>query len=210
MRLYETEIQDFIAASHKVAAYGLVRCSSGNLSSRIEPDAALLSTSQSWLAELTAEQVAVCDIPTGRCLNEKKPTCESVFHVGILQNRPDINVVLHFQSPYATAIACGQPEAYNYNVVIEVPVYIGTPVVVPYWPPGSSSLAQAVIDGFRDAQTSMAILKNHGLVTVGKDFNDAIQRAVFFEMACKILLTNPAAEALDLDAVQTLRDIAQA
>ena len=210
MSLYDIEIQKFVESSHKVAAYGLVRCSSGNLSFRIERDVALLSASQSWLAELTADQVAICDIPTGRCLNDKTPTCESSFHLGILKKRPEMNTVLHFQSPYATAIACGKPETYDYNMVIEVPVYIGTPVVVPYLPPGSGQLAQAVIDGFRDTQTTMAILKKHGLVTVGKDYNEAIQRAVFFEMACQILLTNPTAEPLSPDDVNYLRDIGQA
>jgi ribulose-5-phosphate 4-epimerase/fuculose-1-phosphate aldolase len=200
----------FVTACHKVAELGLLQCSSGNLSWRIEPNTALLSVSRSWLGELTAEQVAVCDIQTGRCLNEKTPTCESVFHLGILKNRPEINVVLHFQSPCATAVACGTPEKYDYNVIIEIPFYIGTPAAVDYLPPGSQELARAVIEAFGDPQTHMAFLKNHGLVTVGKDFNDAIQKAVFFELACKILLTNPAARPLSTEAVKSLRQSAQA
>ena len=36
--------------------------------------------------------------------------------------------------------------------------------------------------------SNIVILANHGLVTVGVDFNDAIQRAVFFELACQILI----------------------
>ena len=34
---------------------------------------------------------------------------------------------------------------------------------------------------------NVAILGNHGEVTVGKDFREAIQRALFFELACTIL-----------------------
>jgi ribulose-5-phosphate 4-epimerase/fuculose-1-phosphate aldolase len=193
----ETALKTFVAACHKAAEYGLVSCSSGNLSWRVEPDTALLSATGSWLGELTAEQVAVCQISAGQCMNGKIPTCESVFHLGILKNRSDVNVVLHFQSPYATALACGQTETVNFNVIIEVPIYIGTPAIVPYRPPGSGQLAQAVIEAFRKPQTHLAILKNHGLVSTGKDFNDAIQKAVFFELACKILLTNPNAKPLD-------------
>lgn len=210
MQQYAADIMEFVAAGRKAAAFGLVQCSSGNLSRRIAPDTALLSASGSWLGELTADEVAVCQIDSGRCLNSKKPTCECVFHLGILKNRPEVNVVLHFQSPYATAIACGQPQDHNYNMTIEMPVYIGTPAVVPYLPPGSAQLAQAVTDAFRDPQTTLVILKNHGLVTIGKTFNDAIQKAVFFEMTCKILLTNPAARALPPEAVKTLRQLAQA
>ena len=210
MSLYDSKIQDFVEISHKVAAYNLVQCSSGNLSWRIEEDIAMLSASGAWLKELTAEQVAVCEISTGNCINDKTPTCESVFHLGILQNRPEMNVVLHFQSPYATAIACGQPEMVDYNMTIEVPAHIGTPAMVDYFPPGSTELAQAVIDAFKNTETRLAILKNHGLVTVGQDFNEAIQRAVFFEMTCQTLLTNPSAKPLSPEAVKYLSELGQA
>lgn len=210
MQKYESDITEFVAACHKTARYGLVRCSSGNLSQRIGPDTALLSVSGSWLGELTAEQVAICEINSQTCINDKTPTCESVFHLGILQRRPEVNAVLHFQSPYATAIACGKPEAYDYNMTIETPVYIGQPAIVDYLPPGSKQLAQATINAFANRKTRMAILKNHGLVTVGKDINDAIQKGVFFEMTCQILLTNPDANALALEEVEHLRQLGQA
>ncbi|MHC4288128.1 MAG: class II aldolase/adducin family protein [Planctomycetota bacterium] len=201
----KSTITAFVRACHKVAEYGLVSCSSGNLSWRVEPDTVLLSASGAWLAELTQDQVAACDITTGHCSNGKIPTCESVFHLGILKNRPEMNVVLHFQSPYAAAIACGETDGLDFNMTIEVPVYIGTPAVVPYLPPGSNELAEAVVDALKDPQTHVAILKNHGLVSVGTDFNDAIQKAVFFEMACHIILAHPNAKPLDADSVKQLR-----
>ena len=62
-----------------------------------------------------------------------------------------------------------------------------------------------MIDALKDSQSHLAILKNHGLVTVGRDFNDTIQKAVFFELACRILLTNPNAKPLAADMVKQLR-----
>ncbi len=210
MQKYDTETAEFVAAARKAAAYGLVQCSSGNLSRRVGPDAALLSASGSWLGELTADEVAICEIGSRRSLNGRKPTCESGFHLGILRQRPDVQVVLHFQSLYATAIACGRPADYDYNMTIEMPVYIGEPAVVDYLPPGSDQLAQAVVDAFGDKQVTMAFLKNHGLVTVGKNFNDVIHQSVFFEMTCRILLTNPNAAPLPAEAVKALRQLGQA
>jgi ribulose-5-phosphate 4-epimerase/fuculose-1-phosphate aldolase len=205
MRDNELTTKAFVHACHKVAGYGLVSCSSGNLSWRVEPDTALLSASGSWLAELTAEQVAACEIESGCCVNGKVPTCESVFHLGILKNRPEMNVVLHFQSPYATTLACGEPEKLDFNVIFEVPVNIGTPAIVPCLLPGSEALAQATIEALSDPQTHIAMLKNHGLVSVGTDFNDAIQKAVFFELACRIMLTHPSTKPLDAEMVKQLR-----
>jgi ribulose-5-phosphate 4-epimerase/fuculose-1-phosphate aldolase len=198
-------IQAFVQACHKVAEYGLVSCSSGNMSCRVEPDTALLSASGAWMAELTSGQVAVCSISTGQALNDVVPTCEHRFHLGILKYRPEIDVVLHFQSPYAAAVACGPTDGLDFNMTIEIPVYIGTPAVVPCLPPGSPELAGALVSGFKDPQRRIAILKNHGLVSVGTDFNDAIQKAVFFEIACRIMLTNPKAKPLDADVVKQLR-----
>lgn len=204
MSIFQLEIEAFVAACHKAAEYGLVSCSSGNLSWRVEPEVAFLSGSGTWLAEIAPEQVAVCEIESGQCTNGQEPTCESVLHLGILKHRPQTNAVLHFQSPYATAVACGPTEGLDFNMTIELPIYIGTPAVVPYLPPGSPELAEAVVNVFKDPQTHIAILKNHGLISVGTDFDDAIQKAVFFEMACRIMLTNPDAKPLHPDIVKQL------
>ncbi|MCF7975757.1 MAG: class II aldolase/adducin family protein [Phycisphaerae bacterium] len=210
MKIDDPKYDLFIAAAHKVARYSLVQCSSGNLSWRVGSDEVMLSASTAWLAELTTKQVALCELTSGRCINGVKPTCENGFHLGILRARPEVNVVLHFQSPYATALACGEPEQHNFNLTIEVPVYIGEPSVVDYLTPGTQDLAEAVIKALADRNTHMALLKNHGLVTVGKTFDDAIQKAVFFEMACRILLSNPEARPLAPQAVTHLNALGNA
>lgn len=202
------KLEEFVSACHKAAEYGLVKCSSGNMSWRVGDSLALLSASKSWLAEISQDQVSVCEIQSGQCVNGVNPTCESVFHLGILERRPEHNVVLHFQSPCATAVACGDPDRYDFNVIIEVPVYIGKPAVVNYYPPGSKQLAQAAIEVMKDHD--MAILKNHGLVTLGRDFDDAIQKAVFFELACRIILTEPGIVPLKGPDVDYLRSLGQA
>jgi ribulose-5-phosphate 4-epimerase/fuculose-1-phosphate aldolase len=193
----------FVKAAHKVGAYNLVKCSSGNMSWRLDDEHALVSATGSWLGEITPEQVSVCKLKDGTCVSGPAATIESQFHLGILRQNPEVNVVLHFQSPYATAIACGDPASYNYNVIIEIPAYIGTPAVVAYMQPGSNELAQAVIDAMKNAK--MVILRNHGLVTVGKDFNEAIERATFFELACQILLSQDKPKFFNDKQIEALR-----
>jgi ribulose-5-phosphate 4-epimerase/fuculose-1-phosphate aldolase len=34
----------------------------------------------------------------------------------------------------------------------------------------------------------LAMMANHGQIVVGKSFDDVIQKAVFFELACEIIL----------------------
>ena len=58
MKIDDSKYDAFVAAARKVAQYGLVQCSSGNLSWRVGPDEAMLSASGAWLAELTTKQIA--------------------------------------------------------------------------------------------------------------------------------------------------------
>jgi ribulose-5-phosphate 4-epimerase/fuculose-1-phosphate aldolase len=181
------DIKTFVDACHKAAAaYQLIRCSSGNMSWRVGDDTALMTASRSWMCEIHADQIAVVKLSDGSVGNGVTPTVEHVFHMGILNARTDMNVVLHFQTPSATVLACTDIAEQNFFVTPEIPYYIGKPVTVPFFQPGSQELADAVIAGMKHG--NMVILRNHGFVTVGKDFNDAIQRAVFFEMACDIIL----------------------
>ena len=176
----------FVAGAHRVAAHGLVRCSSGNLSCRLDEELMLIKSSRSWMADLTTEQIALCRLDNGATLNGVTPSVEHGFHSGILRERRDVNVVLHFQTPAATAIACRAADEVNFFVLPEIPYYIGPVGFVPYLAPGSRELAEAVVTAMRTHD--MVMLRNHGQVTVGRDWNDAIQKAVLFELACDVML----------------------
>ena len=82
---------------------------------------------------------------------------------------------------------CMKNRPTNLNVTAEIPCHVGSEVpVVPYYRPGSKELAQGVIDGLKD-HNSVLLLK-HGQVVCGKDFDEAFERAMFFEMACRIII----------------------
>ena len=194
------------------AKFDLLKCSSGNLSMRVSDKYAALSSSGSWLGCLQPDQIAICDIGTDDCMNEVKPTMESSFHLGILRCRSDVNFVLHFQSPYATVLACSDPEKYlgNLHNTIEMPAYVGDPAIVECAMPGSSNFAELIIEKFRNKNTNMAILKNHGQICVGVDSRDVIQKAIFFEMNCMISLTSPNLKSLTLDQQNEISELGKA
>ena len=75
---------------------------------------------------------------------------ESTFHLGILRERLDVNVVLHFQSEYATAVSCMKNKPANFNVTAEIPCHVGSEIpVIPYYRPGSPELAKAVVEAMQ-------------------------------------------------------------
>lgn len=182
----DEHIEQFIAQAHRVGDAGLTLCSSGNLSWRIGENA-LVSGTGSWVPTLSKEKVAVCKIETGEVLSGVRPSMESGFHLGIFRERPDVNVVLHFQSCYATAVACMKQVPADFNVTAEIPCHVGSEIpVIPYFRPGSPELASHVIQAMKNHNS--ALLQKHGQVVCGKNFDEVFERATFFEMACRIIV----------------------
>jgi len=178
-------LDEFLQACHNAADRALMRCSSGNLSRRLD-DARLLATaSRSWMENISAEEVSLCRISDGSLIDGPKPTVEIGFHAEILRTRPDVNVVMHFQTPRATALACREAGHIDYFVITEIPFYIGHVARVPYFLPGSKELAQAVASAMQEHD--MVVMNNHGAVTVAEDYAHAIQNAEFFELACDVI-----------------------
>ena len=183
----DQHFKTFIDQAHRVGKERLQLCSSGNISWRVSENIALVSGTGSWLPHLAKENIAVCQISTGNRIDGAKPSMESSLHLGVLRERKEMNVVLHFQSEYATIISCMKNKPTNFNVTAEVPCYCGSKIpVVPYYRPGSPELAEAVTEAMKNHDC--ILLDKHGQVVCGKDFDDAFQKAVFFEMACRIIV----------------------
>ena len=204
-------MEEFIDAARRVEWYGLIRCSSGNLSARFNGDRMLITPTSAWMEDLKADQIAVCNISDAAPLNDLNPSAETPFHAGILRERPDVQAVLHFQSPSATVLACSGGTARNYDVIPEIPFYIGPIAEVPYAPPGSTELSKLVIGALKEHD--LVVLRNHGQVVVGDTLLGTIQKACFFELACDILLRGglavspiPAQHAAELHALRAKHD----
>ncbi|WP_339137343.1 MAG: class II aldolase/adducin family protein [Candidatus Electrothrix sp. GW3-4] len=203
-------MNSFINTAHKTAQHDLVLCGSGNLSCRKDEQHMLISTSGSWLSDLTEEQIAICRIEDGVCINGKAPSIEIGFHQAVLKQRRDINTVLHFQSPYATTLACSKDteSAKDLPLIPELPYYIGPVATVPYMTPGSDELAQAVTSALQEHD--LVVLQNHGQVTVGKDYPEMLQRALFFEFAAAIYFrTNQQPVSIDEQGINFLHQARQ-
>ena len=182
----QKDIDLFLSQAHRYGAAELMLCSSGNLSYRVG-DQILMSGTGSWVPNLQEAKVAVLDLATGQSVNGVKPSMEHVFHLGVLRERPDANVVLHFQSRYATIVSCMKNPPTNFNVTAEVPCHVGKEIpFIPYYRPGSPELANGVVAALKDHNSCMLV--NHGQVVCGKTFDEVYERATFFEMACRIVV----------------------
>ena len=187
--IQDYQIQEFLRQAHRVGDAGLTLCSSGNISWRIG-DEALVSGTGSWVPTLPKEKVAVCRVSDGEVLNGVKPSMESGFHLGVLRERPDCDVVLHFQSKYATVVSCMTETPKDFNVTAEVPCHVGREIpVIPYFRPGSPELAEAVKAALKNHNS--ALMLKHGQVVCGKTFDEVFERAMFFEDFLRAIWIRP-------------------
>lgn len=131
------------------------------------------------------------DVKTGRPLRKKdKPSTEIYMHLACYTAREDIGAVIHAHPVFATALGIVDLEIkpLSYEMAVNINSHIAK---IGYVKPGTPALGKAV--GRAIKRHNAILLKNHGLVTVGRDLQEASLRALAVERAsltyilCKIL-----------------------
>jgi ribulose-5-phosphate 4-epimerase/fuculose-1-phosphate aldolase len=178
-------ISDLIRTAHEAGAKRLANASSGNISVRYDKNVFLISGLGCFLDKLKENEISACFLDAIDRYEGVKPSMENHFHRKIYKKRTDVTAILHFQSVYATALACMPEQAYDLNFIPEASVYIKRISVIPYYMPGSIKLADEV--GKMSEKTDIFVLKNHGQIAVGYSLENALKKALVFEFACHIL-----------------------
>jgi L-fuculose-phosphate aldolase len=166
------------AASRELAAAGLVRATSGNVSARDGERIAITPTG-GVLGELTAEDVVIVDRDGALLEGERGPTSELALHLGALE-RFGAGAVVHTHPPIGTALSLVLDElpCVHYEMV----ALGGAVRVAPYRTFGSAELAAVVHEALEGR--SAALMANHGAITLGETLAQAVERAHLLEWAC--------------------------
>lgn len=167
--------------ARRMAALGLVRGSSGNVSLWLD-EMILITPSGIPYEHLHPQQVVAIDGEGRRVLGVGMPSSEWRMHVVVYHARSGVTAIVHTHSPYATAASFGRalPVVHDEGVLLfgeEVPV--SQPA-----PPGTWELAEAVAEalGGRGA----ALVGRHGAVAVGATLGEALLRAEKLEEAAEL------------------------
>ena len=204
MSLFPDVVQDLIRAGREAQAAGLMVATSGNISARVDEGRFAISASGSRLGDLSSDRIAFCSLGDDSW-EGAKPSLETPFHRSIYRVRPDVGAVLHFQSPWATLMACAENPSFELDFIPEIPAYIERIGIVPYFHPGTPELANAVATEAKQDGCQMLVLTNHGQIAVGKDLDTVIRNATIFEFACSIAGRGVALRLYDRETRETLR-----
>ncbi len=168
------------AACRRLAAAGLVRGTSGNVSARDGTLVAITPTG-AVLGELTPEQIAVVRLDGEQVDGPLAPTSELDLHLSVYA-RYEPGAVVHTHAPAATAVACALDElpAIHYEML----ALGGAVRVAPYATFGTPELAAGAVAALEDRVA--ALLANHGTVAHGADLAAAVQATELLEWAADL------------------------
>ncbi|MGB8253091.1 MAG: class II aldolase/adducin family protein [Anaerolineaceae bacterium] len=183
----DAELKEHLAeVTTELYRAGVVTATGGNISVRSSENVKTLWITPSAVSKgsLHPEDMTLIGLD-GKILGGKhKPSIEFAFHAGLMKLRADVNAVVHSHAPYSTVWGLGDPDippiTYEALLVDRLP-FISWHMV------GSQELAAAVMETVGKGMTPGAFLRNHGLVTVGKDLRQAADATLMVEHTLKIL-----------------------
>jgi ribulose-5-phosphate 4-epimerase/fuculose-1-phosphate aldolase len=187
-----------------------------HLATGVGGNVAARSGSRIWLTptgcslrDVQPEQIAVVDAH-GVLHQGDTPTKEAGMHLGVLRERADINVVLHVHG--ACLIAAStllHPGASSLPALTPGFVYYAFPLpMLPFMVPGSPELASRVTEALSGQGDCAVLLQNHGLVTAGKSFREALNIAEEIDEAARIyVLTGGKAPSISEKHITAIKSI---
>ncbi|GFN34596.1 class II aldolase/adducin family protein [Tepidimicrobium xylanilyticum] len=179
--------EELVNISRRCYDKNLITATGGNISCRIpNSNQILIKASGSAFSDMTPSDVVLINLDGNIVAGSKQISKEWRFHAGIYKVRPDVNAVIHVHPPFATAIAANHDSLPM--VTNHAKAYLKHVPTIGTAPSGSEELAYMVIEQFKDPQRVGILMKEHGIITVGKDFYQAFYLAEMLEDTAKIAL----------------------
>jgi L-ribulose-5-phosphate 4-epimerase len=160
---------------------GLVAWTSGNLSARV-PGEDLMVIKPSGVAydDLRPDAIVVCDLHGDPVEGELAPSSDAATHAFVYREMPDVGAVAHTHSAYATAWAI-RGEAIPCVMTAMADEFGGEIPVGPFALIGDEEIGRGVVETLAGHRSPAALMRAHGVFTVGASARGAIKAAVMCE-----------------------------
>ncbi|HKJ24706.1 MAG TPA: class II aldolase/adducin family protein, partial [Myxococcota bacterium] len=151
---------------------------------RLAGDRVAMTPSSLAYETMTVDDLVVVDLVGNVVEGERPPTSEKALHLACLRDHPDLGAVIHCHALFATMFAVTrQPIP---CVIEEFEVYVGGEVpVADYRLTGSDELGTEVARHV--GERGAVLMANHGLLTVGKDPEQALKVASLVERTAQVV-----------------------
>lgn len=177
-----------IKAGFELIEKGLIARTWGNVSARISDTQFVITPSGIPYEDLTPDKIVVVNIADCEYEGDVKPSSEKGVHADAYRLRSDVNFVIH---THQTAASVASIRKDNIKVEADLAGVIGP--VVPIAKYGISSTqtlrenVAATVEAF--VNSKVVLMKHHGAVCMGADYDEAFAVADALEKACEAAIT---------------------
>ena len=162
---------------------GMASANSGNISARLDGDTVLITPTLVSKGFMRPEQILAMSLDGEVLRGEGYPTTETPMHLCLYREREDLGGVVHAHPSFSTAFAvAGRP--LDLHLIPEAVIFLGEVPLVPFQPPGSPELGEAVAQHL--AKYDAALLENHGIICWGSDVEQAYHRLETAEFCAEV------------------------
>ena len=197
--MYEDAKKEILETAMKLIDCDLINLGAGNLSIR-RGNHVIVTPSGKEYKNLEPNDLPVIDMEGNVVEGVYKPSLDSVGLLYIYKHVPHINAIIHTHQVYATALSLTQTKLPAILTTLANAVG-GEVTVTPFAPAGKIETGIVTVENLNNKRA--VILKNHGVMTVGEQLNDALIAAVYLEEAAKsFLLSKPFGEPSVLNEEQ--------
>ncbi len=158
----------------------LVSGLNGNISTRFNDTSVLITATKTCLGLLQENDIVQINFQ-GAVIGEGQASSERFLHTAIYKEFPEVSAVLHTHTTYTNAYFLEND--FFTPRIFESKFYLGQVVAIAQTTPNVTDLAP-VMEALKS--NSIVVLKNHGVVAMGKDLFDCFLLIQCLEDAVKI------------------------
>ncbi|NUM72129.1 MAG: class II aldolase/adducin family protein [Ignavibacteriaceae bacterium] len=179
------KIEAILNYSHRLYQFGFLAATDGNVSARDEEGNIIITRSGVCKGDLKKEDLLVTDLQGRLLRGSGKLSTETLMHLTIYENRPDINAVVHAH-PVSVNAAVLSGTDLDKPYFPEVILTLGRIPVCRYATPSTPDLSKSLMPYIEYA--SVFLLENHGAVATGKNVKEAYFRMERLEHYARTIL----------------------
>lgn len=163
---------------------GLIVRTWGNISARISDTQFVITPSGRAYESLSPEDIVIVDIKKCTYEGDLKPSSESGIHADVYAMRPEANFVIHTHQTYASCVSIlGE----DIELSEEEQTFLGDKIpCAEYGMSSSEKLRKQVKKCLKsNTKANSMLLRNHGVLCIGTDFDNAFEISSMMEQVCK-------------------------
>ncbi|MBF4691621.1 class II aldolase/adducin family protein [Fusibacter ferrireducens] len=171
-----------VRAGIELVKAGLIARTWGNVSCRIDEESFWITPSGRDYLTLKPSEIVKVSIKDLSYTGSIKPSSEKGIHAAVYERFSDVNFVIHTHQASASVVSALGLDRITLSE--DHPLFSNQIICAAYALPGTQRLKRHVVEALEKTEGSAIILKHHGAVCFGRDYESAFNSAYSLEQVC--------------------------